>query len=134
MRAIDEAVLWSAFQQEFLQLSHSTAEGSYAVQRNHHQQPQVELVAFRYDAEQDVYRRAGWRRGLLPPSCDWSPALDCFPAYLAKRPLQRRQLGRFEYAVPQAGIEIQKYHYADNWWRDVHLRQSECTPMQMPGM
>lgn len=127
MAAIDPGVLWSGFQQEFLQLRHSAAEGSYTVQRNHHAHPQVELVAFGYDAEQDVYRRSGWRRRLLPPSCDWSPALDCFPANLVRGgPLPQRRLGRFEYAVPQAGIEIQKYNYEDNWWRAVHLRQEQC--------
>lgn len=120
--AINEGILYSSFQHEFTQLTHSAAEDVYTVQRNHHVLPMVELHAFVRDDEQNVYKRSGWRRRLLPPHCDWTPALDCFPAHLMQRPLPMQRLGRFEYPVPMGGIEMQKYHYADNWWKTITTR------------
>uniref|UniRef100_A0A182SWE4 Uncharacterized protein n=1 Tax=Anopheles maculatus TaxID=74869 RepID=A0A182SWE4_9DIPT len=35
--------------------------------------------------------------------------------------LPKRPLGRHHYTVPMGGIELQKYHYPDNWWKDVKI-------------
>lgn len=70
--------------------------------------------------QQKVYRRIGWRRRFLPPHCDWSPSLQCFPVNLVDdSPLPRKRLGHYSYPVPMGHIELQKYHYTDNWWTEV---------------
>ncbi|KAL1403406.1 hypothetical protein pipiens_019379 [Culex pipiens pipiens] len=41
--------------------------------------------------------------------------------HLLEKVLPRRKLGHFFYHVPMGGIELQKYHYAQNWWKDVRV-------------
>lgn len=51
MADINEGILYSSFQQEYLQLTYSSAEAVYTVQRKHHEHPQVELIVFGSDDE-----------------------------------------------------------------------------------
>ncbi|XP_058123870.1 uncharacterized protein LOC131282127 [Anopheles ziemanni] len=83
--------------------------------------PYIELIVFQLDVAQGMYKRVGWKRRLLPPHCDWTPSLDCFPVNLLQGTLPKRPLGRLLYTVPMGGIELQKYHYRDNWWKDVKV-------------
>lgn len=76
--------------------------------------------------QQQMFKRVGWKRGLLPPHCDWTPSLDCFPAYLIADPLPVKNLGSNAYPVPMGGIELQKYHYVNSWWKKPEI-QSTCT-------
>lgn len=69
-----------------------------------------------------MYKRIGWKRRILPPHCDWTPSLDCFPTHLIEMPLPQKQLGKYKYSVPMGGIEIQKYHYSHNWWKTVETK------------
>ena len=44
---------------------------------------------------------------------------DTFPARLVKKPLPRVPFGSFNMTVPREGIEIQRYLYPDDWWKEV---------------
>lgn len=140
MTEIDEGHLYSSFQREFLQLRYFSADAIYVVEDIHRSYPYVEIFVFDKDEEvitllcakfcfwmpirlqQNVFKRVGWKRRLLPPHCDWTPSLDCFPMHLLELPLPQKRLGRHTYDVPMGGIEIQKYHYADNWWKSVETK------------
>ena len=74
----------------------------------------VDLFAF--------YNYSGWmkRAGLET----WVLALnynlhDTFPAQLVKIPLPETRFGSFNMPVPRQGIEIQKYLYPHDWWKEV---------------
>jgi hypothetical protein len=66
-----------------------------------------------------MLRRVGWKRRMLPPDCEGMTSLECFPPRLIAPPLPVKEFGGFVFPVPREGIEIQKYHYPDNWWKEV---------------
>lgn len=152
---IDEGHLYSSFQRMFLRLRYFSTDGVYVVQDNHKSHPFIEIYVFERDNtvsdgimglipmifnylplylqrqhlyQQNMYKRIGWKRRILPPNCDWTPSLDCFPAHLIELPLPERKLGKHMYAVPMGGIEIQKYHYSTNWWKKVETRNCNTNP------
>ena len=54
----------------------------------------LQLIVFAVDKSiekngEAMYHRIGWKRRLLPPDCDYSKTLECFPARLARTPLRR---------------------------------------------
>ena len=62
-----------------------------------------------------VMRKSGVKRALLPDDCD-NTLLECFPIHLVQKPLSSIKFGNNELPAPKEGIEIQKYHYPDDWW------------------
>ncbi|KAJ7354837.1 hypothetical protein OS493_029843 [Desmophyllum pertusum] len=77
-------------------------------------QMQVDLVAY--------YNYSGWmkRAGLET----WVLALNynryqSFPARFVEQPLPQTRFGSFKMPVPREGIEIQRYLYPDDWWKEV---------------
>jgi hypothetical protein len=63
-----------------------------------------------------MMRKAGLKRALLPDDCE-NQLLECFPSLLALPPLSEIKFGPNKYfPAPREGIEIQKYHYPDDWW------------------
>lgn len=75
------------------------------------------LIQFQHSKLSDtVMRKAGLKRSLLPEDCDNSPLLECFPSRLALSPLPLIKYGSHNLPGPKEGIEIQKYHYPDDWW------------------
>lgn len=69
-----------------------------------------------------LYNYRGWmkRAGLET----WIFALnynlhDTFPARLLDKPLPKVPFGDFTMPVPRQGIEIQKYLYPEDWWKEV---------------
>lgn len=69
-----------------------------------------------------LYNYRGWmkRAGLET----WIFALnynlhDTFPARLVEKPLPQVRFGFFKMPVPREGIEIQKYLYPDDWFKEV---------------
>lgn len=122
----EEARFIRNFYSSELQIHYLHSEGIYRIFANEptvrHATPYVELVVFQLDETQGMYKRIGWKRRLLPPHCDWTPSLECFPINLLQGTLPKRPLGRHHYTVPMGGIELQKYHYPDNWWKDVKVR------------
>lgn len=69
-----------------------------------------------------MYRRIGWKRRLLPPACENLQSLDCFPPRLIRPPLPMKEFSRALLPVPREGIELQKYHYKDNWWKEIIIK------------
>ncbi|EDS31425.1 conserved hypothetical protein [Culex quinquefasciatus] len=122
LMAREEARFLRLFYSHNLKIYYIHSEGLYRIfSDNPDVSPYVELVVFQRDDAQSMYKRVGWRRRLMPPHCDWTPSLDCFPSHLLEKVLPRRKLGHFFYHVPMGGIELQKYHYAQNWWKDVRV-------------
>lgn len=62
-----------------------------------------------------MLRKAGVKRALLPEDCE-NALLECFPSQLVRQPLPMIKYGPHELPGPREGIEIQKYHYPDDWW------------------
>ena len=84
----------------------------------------LQLVVFAVDKNiekngEAMYHRVGWKRRLLPPDCDYSKTLECFPARLAHAPLPLKLFGSRTVPVPREEFEILKAHYPDNWWKEV---------------
>lgn len=71
---------------------------------------------FERDPLIDEYRRVGWKARVLPSTmCN---QLHCFPPTLVEQPLPKVQLlPGVLVNVPREGVEMQKYHYPDNWWK-----------------
>ena len=61
-----------------------------------------------------MYRRIGWKRRFLPPDCNLE-SLDCFPPRLIIPPLPIKEFGGSLIPAPREGIEMQKYHYKNNF-------------------
>lgn len=40
-----------------------------------------------------------------------------FPARLVQLPMPTMQFGRVNVSVPHEGVELQKYHYPNDWWK-----------------
>lgn len=120
---VDELFLQRAFTKHGLAASYSSSEGAYEVQAgttaNIPNAPIVQLIVFEFDDRSGMLRRVGWKRRLLPPDCASLPTLQCFPPRLVSPPLPSREFGGYILPVPREGIELQKYHYQDNWWKEI---------------
>ncbi|XP_015516323.1 uncharacterized protein LOC124303524 isoform X1 [Neodiprion virginianus] len=117
----DDALISKAFRQAGLAATYLHAAGIYRVQEQEvgEDAPRVEIIVFEEDVKAQMVRRVGWTRRVLPPDCELSPSLQCFPPQLAISPLPIKQFGSHVLPVPREGIELQKYHYPDNWWLEV---------------
>ena len=61
-------------------------------------------------------KRGGWESWLFVVHYKF---YHTFPERLIEKPLPRVQFGFFKMPVPRGGIEIQRYLYPDNWWKEV---------------
>ncbi|GLH03037.1 Uncharacterized protein GBIM_08968 [Gryllus bimaculatus] len=115
----DEVFLIRTFKKFGLELSYESSEGQYKVTDTKVPGGYVQLIVFEEDPLIKVLRRVGWKRRMLPPDCEAMPSLHCFPPHLAARPLPEREFGGYVMPVPREGIELQKYHYQDDWWKEI---------------
>ncbi|BET00759.1 Hypothetical protein NTJ_13575 [Nesidiocoris tenuis] len=115
----DEVYLARAFRNKNMNLDYDSTEGIYLVTDPSLPGAKVELIVFEKDPMINMLRRVGWKRRVLPPDCESLPSLNCFPPRLALPPLPQREFGGFVVPVPREGIEIQKYHYPTNWWKEI---------------
>ncbi|XP_012274746.1 uncharacterized protein LOC105696658 [Orussus abietinus] len=122
----DDAMITKAFREVGLSATYLHAAGIYRVQENEvgDDAPKVEIVVFEEDSVTQMVRRVGWTRRVLPPDCELSPSLQCFPPQLAIPPLPTKQFGDHVVPVPREGIELQKYHYPNDWWLEV--KPTDC--------
>lgn len=120
LSAFDENFIDRLFRKHNLTLLYDSAEGIYSI-TDHVFQPgaQIKLIVFEEDPKLDVMRRIGWKRRMLPPNCEDSKSLDCFPVRLLRKPLPMKLFGSEQLPVPWESLEILKYHYPDNWWLEV---------------
>ncbi len=113
---LDEAFLIRTFQRKGLKISYQSSDGIYLVKQSDQSKPLVNLYLFEEDLNQNHYRRVGWKNRLVPPdSCD---QIHCFPPRLISKPLPNEMFMNFEISVPREQIEIQKYLFPENWWKD----------------
>lgn len=128
----DELFLRRRFAKSGLDLEYNSSDGKYTVtvldvpndtfDVDFH--GELYLIVFALDkdirsSEELMYHRIGWQRRILPPDCDYSTALECFPERLAQEPLPLKLFGDDSVPVPREGFELQKYHYAEDWWQEV---------------
>ncbi|KAE8747393.1 hypothetical protein FOCC_FOCC005860 [Frankliniella occidentalis] len=118
--AFDENFIDRVFRKHNLTLVYDSAEGLYSVTDDAFQKgAQIQLIVFEEDLKLDVMRRVGWKRRMLPPNCEDSKSLECFPIRLLRKPLPMKPFGWKELPVPWESLEILKYHYPENWWKEV---------------
>lgn len=122
----DDALITKAFREESLSATYMHAAGIYLVQEHEvgEDAPKVEIIVFEEDTVTQMVRRVGWTRRVLPPDCELSPSLQCFPPQLVISPLPMKQFGGHSIPVPREGIELQKYHYPNDWWLEV--KPTDC--------
>lgn len=115
----DEVFLERQFRKHSMKIVYDSTEGKYIINDKSLPGATVELIVFEEDPMVGMLRRVGWKRRVLPPDCESLPSLNCFPPRLVKPPLPSREFGGYILPVPREGIEIQKYHYPDNWWKEI---------------
>ncbi|KOX75752.1 hypothetical protein WN51_12079 [Melipona quadrifasciata] len=133
----DDVLITKAFREVGLSATYLHAAGVYRIQEHEvgEDAPKVEVVVFEKDAVvslitklTQMVRRVGWTRRVLPPDCEFSPSLQCFPPQLVIPPLPAKQFGGRLIPVPREGIELQKYHYPNDWWLEV--KPTDCAEPQ----
>ncbi|KAL1131491.1 hypothetical protein AAG570_011108 [Ranatra chinensis] len=117
--AKDELYVARTFRNKDMYLEYDSTEGVYLVTDSNLPGATVQLIVFEKDPIINMLRRVGWKRRVLPPDCESLPSLNCFPPRLIKPPLPLKEFGGYVISVPREGIEIQKYHYPGNWWKEV---------------
>ncbi|EEB20054.1 conserved hypothetical protein [Pediculus humanus corporis] len=118
----DELSIIRIFKNNGFYISYQSSEGQYVVTKlNSDKKMRVLLVLFELDKVVEMYRRIGWKRRFLPPDCSLE-SLDCFPPRLIIPPLPIKEFGGSLIPAPREGIEMQKYHYKNNWWNEVPIK------------
>lgn len=115
---LDEASFLRSFRRHGMDLDYDWSEGVYTVFNNTSKSGRVEIFMFELDSVSNMMRRVGWKRRVLPPDCDSNPVLNCFPQRLINPPLPTASFEGMELPVPREGIEIQKYHFQSDWWKE----------------
>ena len=128
----DELYLKRAFAKKGLDISYDSTEGQYVILNSDPTKSGldaafkglVELVVFAKDKEianmgEPMYHRVGWQRRILPPDCQYSVSLECFPERLVREPLPLKLFGEHSVPVPREEFELLKYHFPDDWWKEV---------------
>lgn len=115
----DEGFVAKTFKTQELDLHYDVLDGSYSVQWQGPTGPMNgRLIPFRPGSTSPpkLMRRSGLKRAVLPEDCE-NQLLECFPAHLASPPLPLVKFGEtLSLPAPREGIELQKYHYPDDWW------------------
>ncbi|XP_073989470.1 uncharacterized protein isoform X2 [Rhodnius prolixus] len=115
----DEVYLERNFRSRNMQMVYDSTEGVYTITDVAFPGGKIQLVVFEKDLVINMLRRVGWKRRVLPPDCESLPSLNCFPPRLVTPPLPLKEFGGYILPVPREGIEIQKYHYPTNWWKEI---------------
>ncbi|XP_014246966.1 uncharacterized protein LOC106665218 isoform X1 [Cimex lectularius] len=115
----DEVYFARTFRNKEMQIDYDSTEGVYSVTDSKLPGAKVQLIVFEKDPMINMLRRVGWKRRVLPPDCESLRSLNCFPPRLAEPPLPKKEFGGYIMPVPREGIEIQKYHYPTNWWKEI---------------
>ena len=120
-----ESHIGNTFSESGLDIHYDSAEGRYLVTRpDKTVSGMVKLIVFTKDdklqeASEPTYYRIGWKRKILPQSCDYSPSLQCFPARLVDSPLKMVNFGSLgKLPAPREHFEILKYQFPESWWKD----------------
>lgn len=117
---VDEARFLRTFRKRGLDVAYDWNEGTYDAFNGTRASGVVKIIIFENDPMTKMMRRVGWKRRVLPPDCESSTMLHCFPPRLIDAPLMSKKLGANLFPVPHEEIEIQKYLYPSNWWKDLN--------------
>lgn len=113
--SVEEASLIRSFARQGLTISYYSSTGEYHVRDTTGTDVRLKIFLFEKDQVTGNMRRVGWKHRLLPP--DSCSLIHCFPTHLLHEPLPRKTFYTLSITVPREEIEIQKYHYPDDWWR-----------------
>ena len=125
----DEGFVNRIFKSQDLSLSYNMIEGFYQVELVENTDFMIpketsapsdvfaRLVLFQESSMSSgmMLRKSGVKRALLPEDCE-NEQLECFPKNLIVSPIPLIKFGELMLPAPREGIEIQKYHYPNDWW------------------
>jgi len=124
LQSIDEVYFRRAFMKRGLAVDYYAAEGLYKIWPLKHNdltnQVKLNLFLFTKNEEFEIIRRVGFKYRLLPAT---SENIDSIPVRLLTLPLNEGNLNGFKFPVPRENIEIQKYHYKLDWWKEIKPKQ-----------
>ncbi|RWS11576.1 uncharacterized protein B4U79_12499 [Dinothrombium tinctorium] len=118
----DETFVFRTFKREGLLIEYSSSDGVYTVTTFNGSDPFAKLIIFEENQVINQYRRVGWKNRLIPP--DSCSLIHCFPPRLIEKPLETVTFMGVELPVPREEIEILKYLFPNDWWKD--LEPEEC--------
>lgn len=115
---LDEVFFRRQFSKHSLIIEYDSANGVYTVSndKNDLKNGYLNLFLFEIDPSLKLVRRIGFKHRLLPPTSD---NIGSFPSRLIQKPFKNVKLNDKIFPAPRDGIEIQKYHYKDNWWTEI---------------
>jgi len=125
----DEGFVKRMFRSQDLLLDYNMIDGVYSVrlisnsdsaipkQVSNSTDVSAQLVLYQesWQSSGMMLRKSGMKRALLPENCE-NELLECFPKNLIAAPLPLVKFGSLMVPAPREGIEIQKYHYSNDWW------------------
>jgi len=115
--SMDDAYLRRLFRIRGIDVDYSSAAGVYSAWKANKGKAMgvVNMYVFENVPEEKQMRRVGLNR-LIPVSSDSG---DVFPSRLIAQPLNAAKIQNVWFPAPREGVEIQKYHYKDNWWQEI---------------
>lgn len=120
---LDEVFFRRQFNKQAMTIEYDSANGVYTIW-NDNRRPDVDgvLNIFVFEAlpELKLVRRIGYKNRLMPPT---SNSVGSFPIRLITYPLSSIMLNSRRFPAPREGLEIQKYHYMKDWWKEIKPAQ-----------
>lgn len=116
----DESHLLRLFGQHGMDIEYNNKDGIYEVYNRSSKLGHAHVIVFESDLRTGHMRRVGWKNRITPP--DMCEALHCFPPNLVEPPLPRIKYGNLEVPAPHEEIELLKYLYPNDWWKELKAR------------
>uniref|UniRef100_A0A915KN61 LicD/FKTN/FKRP nucleotidyltransferase domain-containing protein n=1 Tax=Romanomermis culicivorax TaxID=13658 RepID=A0A915KN61_ROMCU len=119
----DELYFRRNFFRQGFDIEYKATEGYYIVRpkKVEYHYGSLRLHLFEKRPNLKIIRRIGIKYRLLP---DTSESIHSFPSRLIKSPINTLSLSNLKFPAPREGIEIQKYHYKNDWW--IEIKPEEC--------
>ena len=109
---IDAGYMYRQFRWEQLGLSYNGRQGIYEIRYG---RSKANLIFYDWvDNTKEWLQRIGWENWIFQK---WRNRK--IPAKLIKVPLPHMKFYQLRLPVPHSGIELQKYLYPNDWWREV---------------
>lgn len=113
MLKIDEKALFEEFNKKDIYIAYHNYAGNYKVEKGH---MTGDLMIFRDYYNNGIMRRTGFESWMFFVHYRY---YHQFPNTLIKKPLPTMEFAGENFFVPRGGIEIQKHHYPNNWWKEM---------------
>ena len=111
VKSVEEAFMMKTFRSYGMTLTYDARHGLYRVT---YKNGVVELVVFQLSEDYGSLKRVGWESKLFMEK----PTAK-FPSRLAAPPLPTMKMNGIDLPIPHEEIEIQKYMYPDDWWKEM---------------